>query len=133
MDAPGGFAVPSVDRYKEALIAIESVMTRVQRTMLAFHYRAPDRAATFLQLGLVAGYDDYRLAHVDYVKLAERLGNEIGLTFDMHTSSDGQQSPLFSSAIGSGRHFPDEETGHFQLVMHDELATALDQLGWFRD
>jgi hypothetical protein len=54
------------------------------------------------------------------------------LTFQMYTSSDGQQSHFFSSAIGSGGHFPDEDTGHFQLIMHPELATALDQLGWFR-
>jgi hypothetical protein len=133
MDAPGGFAVPTVERYKEALMAIEPVITRAQRAMLAFHYRAPDRAATFLQLGLAGGYDDYRFANVDYIKLAERLGREAGLTFETYTSPDGQQSPLLSSAIGSGRHFPDEETGRFELVMHDELATALDQLGWFRD
>jgi hypothetical protein len=36
-------------------------------------------------------------------------------------------------AIGSGSHFRDVETGHFQLLMDHELAKALDQLGWFRD
>jgi hypothetical protein len=132
MNALGGLVVPSAERYKEALVAIEPRMTKAQRAMLAFHYRAQNRAATFTQLAAAIGYDDYRLAKLHYVNLAERLGREVGLNFETHTFSGGQPSCLFRSAIGSGSLLPDD-TGHFQLVMHPELATALDQLGWFLD
>jgi hypothetical protein len=124
------FAVPSSELYKEALSAIEPEISDTQRAMLQHHYRAHNRTATFTQLAKAAGSENYRTANSQYGKLGERIGKQIGMTFSTYMSK-GKSVPFFSSAIGSGSHFREEDTGHFQLIMHHELAKALEQLGWF--
>jgi hypothetical protein len=126
------FKVPTAEQYKEALVAIESEMTTRQRRMLERHYRAHNRTATFTELARAAEYESNGPANSQYGKLGKLLGDKIKMTFVtyQHGSEDRD---FFCSAIGSLSHFKEEATGDAQMIMHHELAKALDQLGWFRN
>lgn len=118
-----GFKVPSAAEYEGALIRIE--LSPEQRTMLAFHYQAHNRTATFTQLAKAAGKSSYRFANTAYGGLGRRLGEELGIKF-VHSNG----TPFYSSSLGADNPFKDEKSD-FQLVMHHELAKALAALGWF--
>jgi hypothetical protein len=129
LEKPQIFTVPTAERYKKALEAIEPNITKEQRQMLEFHYNAHNRTVTFSDLAHAAGYDNHRAANLAYGKLGKLLGD----TLKMNFVSSGREKDFFSSAIGLGTHYREEDTGHFQLMMHHELAKSLEQLGWFRD
>lgn len=125
---PKVLSVPSAQKYVEALESIKDKIGEHQWKMLEYHFNAHNRTATFGELGRHVGYKNEDGANLHYGKLGAMLGEAAGMEFD--TFEDG--TPFLSSAIGSGSHFQQKETGHFQLIMHHELAKALDQLGWFR-
>ena len=55
------FIVPSADKYVEALSEIK--ITEIQKKMLAFHFLAHNRTATYTDLAKAAGYDSYQVAN----------------------------------------------------------------------
>ena len=125
------FFVPTAEEYVQALL--ESPVANPttpraegQRKMLLFHYLAHNRTATYTQLAQAAGSDDYRTANAYYGKLGQFLGNELEMTF---ATSGKTGDPFYSSAIGMDNPFrtPKQE---YQLVMHHELAKAIEKLGW---
>jgi hypothetical protein len=132
MEKPATFKVPSAEEYKKALIAIQAEITKPQRDMLELHYKAHNRTATFTELARAAGYDNNNAANRLYGNLGKLLGDKLDMTFATYEIG-GKQRDFFSSAMGSGSQYRQDESGHFQLIMHHELAKALGELGWFRD
>lgn len=128
METAAILQVPSAEQYKDALVAIEAQITTNQLNMLAYHYKAHNRTATFTELARAAGYDNNKPANRQYGDLGKLLGDKLGMKFAPNEQSG---EDFFSTAIGSESHYRDEKSGHFQLIMHHELAKALDELGWF--
>lgn len=125
------FFVPTADQYVEALLespVAEPKTERAvaQRCMLLFHYSAHNRTVTYTQLANAAGFPDYRTANSYY----GRLGKFLGDALEMNFARSGKTGEVFnSSAIGIDNPFksPKQE---YQLVMHHELAKAIEKLGW---
>lgn len=117
------FKVPAAAAFEAALRKIE--LSAEQRLMLAFHYHAHNRTATFTQLAKAAGKSSYRFANSSYGALGRKLGEELGMNF---FQSNG--TPFYSSSLGVDNAFKDGKSD-FQLVMHHELAKALEAIGWF--
>ena len=119
-----GFNVPTAQQYKEALSDL--VISEDQKKMLAYHFHAHNRTANYTALSKAANQPNYRFANSQYGGLGRALGERIGMKF---AQTDG--TPFYSSAIGTGNPFKDQKSD-YQLVMHHELAKAIEMLGWFK-
>ena len=125
------FFVPTAEQYVEALLESpvadpKTERAVAQRQMLLFHYLSHNRTVTYTQLANAAGFPDYRTANAYY----GRLGKFLGDALEMNFARSGKSGELFfSSAIGIDNPFksPRQE---YQLVMHHELAKAIEKLGW---
>ncbi|GAB4211005.1 MAG: hypothetical protein OHK0012_02670 [Synechococcales cyanobacterium] len=113
--------VPTAEAYTKALQSIESKITAKQKQMLLFHYQSHNRTATFTELANHVGYSSYRGANLQYGKLADMLANELG--FDV-------SALYFRSNIIGTEFLTSLASGDFELIMHHELAKALEKLGW---
>jgi len=131
------FAVPVAGEYVKALKALEkaSHIPASARAMLAHHFKAHNRTATYTQLARAAAVADgkdganasHRTANATYGKLGRVLGEQIGMKF---LPSESRKAPFYSSSLGLGSSVT--PTGaEFELVMHHELSKALSDLGWF--
>lgn len=109
-----------VEAYKEALLKIESEMTDGQRKMLLGHYVAPDMALSVTKLAEIAGYDGSKSGSLHYGKLARKISEIIG---KVPPTTDQM------SAIAQWTNEKDER-GHGQWLLNDEMAQALEELGW---
>jgi len=116
--------VPDSQTYQVGLKAIK--LTAAQTRMLAFHYAAHNRTVTYTELAKSIDSTDYRSANISYGKLGRALGEAIGYTFSI-ASARGE--PFYSSALGIDA--PRTETNEYRLMMHHELAKAIDSLGMF--
>jgi hypothetical protein len=115
-------SLPTASDYQNALERVE--VTFAQRAMLKAHYDAPNRSITYTQLAKAAGFDTYDGANAQYGKLGRKLGEAIGFEFVDSDTRLGEK--FYSSALGIPNPYPE---GHFQLVMHHELAKAIASLG----
>ena len=127
LEEPSGFEVPSAERYAEALAGLD--LNEAQQQMLEAHFNAHNRAITYTQLARAAGSPSHRTANSQYGKLGRALGEAMGMRF---YQSSPAHSPFYSSSLGMGNPYRTDDQ-HFQLVMHHELAKAIESLGWFRD
>ena len=118
--------IPSAEQYAQALKELK--ITDKQREMLKFHYNAHNRMATYTELAKAAGSDHYQTANSGYGRLGYTLGAHLGVPFTPLPDKD-PESEFYSSAIGIPVKFEDTE---WMLIMHHELAKALDTLGWFK-
>ncbi len=125
------FFVPSWDQYVNALrespVANPATeRAKAQRAMLLFHYAAHNRTVTYTQLANAVGSNEYRTANNYYGRLGKFLGEELEMNFAI---SGKTGNDFYSSAIGFDNPFksPKQE---YQLVMHHELAKAIEALGW---
>ena len=116
---------PNADDYKKALTEIK--ISDNQMAMLEQHYKSLNRSTTYTELGEVAGSDNHRAADSQYGKLGHTLGDAINFPF--YIKKDGK--PFYSSSIGMENAYT-KGNGHFELVMHHELAKAIENLGWFK-
>ncbi|HMU88762.1 MAG TPA: hypothetical protein PKL69_02575 [Agitococcus sp.] len=119
------FIVPSAEQYIQALKSIN--ISDGQKKMLGYHYLAHNRTVTYTELAEAAGYPSFNTANSMYGKLGRLLGEALSMTFIYAESRD---EPFYSSAIGMDNPYKTEEQA-YQLVMHHELAKALERLGWF--
>jgi hypothetical protein len=120
--------VPTADEYADALNAIK--ISSTQKKMLGAHYMAHNRSITYTELAHAAGFDSYVTANSQYGKLGKALGEKLGFRFLMAKTRDAF---FYSSAIGMDNpNIPDDDE-EYQLIMHHELAKALDKLGWFNN
>jgi hypothetical protein len=124
METP--YRVPRAAQYVCALNEI--TIGEAQRKMLEFHFKAHNRTVTFTELATAAGYDSYGAANLHYGKLGAALGERLGMTF-VPLDFDDPTTPFYSSAIGTGHQHKGVE---IMLIMHHELAKALETLGWFK-
>lgn len=115
--------VPTASDYKRVLSEIE--LNDGQKAMLEAHFKSHNRAITYTELAEAAGYDGYKTANLHYGNLGKKIGEELNFEFWHH--EDGTK--FYSSAIGQGSQYT---SGHFQLVMHHELAKAISELGMFQ-
>ncbi len=123
------FVVPPADRYVAALSTIQPRLSKEQKEMLQFHFRAHNRTATFGELAEAAHLKNFRGANMEYGKLGRMLGEELGMTFSTNELSG---DPFYSSSIGNGSPIKTSDA-RFRQVMHHELAKALKTLGWFEN
>lgn len=126
----GIMRIPTAAEYTAALSKLK--ITPIQRKMLEAHYRAHNRTMTYTELAKAAGeqYDSNAVANSQYGGLGGTLGSELNFPFvDLDDNHPGTK--FYSSAIGMGMPAAYSSNNEFQLVMHHELARALDQLNWF--
>ena len=126
--------VPSADKYYEALkqALLARKVAAAKWAMLMHLYRAHNRCATYTSLANAAAQAGAKVpahrpnvyADLEFGKLGKLLGQAVGIEF---LPSGNRDQPFFSSAIGiASSATPDG--GEFELVMHHELAKALDRL-----
>jgi hypothetical protein len=123
METP--YRVPTAAEYVEALKDIS--LSEGQRKMLRYHYRAHNRTVTYTELAEAAGYDSYGAANLHYGKLGAALGERLKMAFAPLNAGD-PDTPFYSSALGTSKKYDGVE---HMLIMHHELAKAIEALGWF--
>jgi hypothetical protein len=109
-----------VDEYQKALKEIN--ISDKQKLMLEAHYKATNRSITYTELAKAAGYDDFTVANNQYGKLGRLIGEAVGFEF---VKLDKDRT-FYSSSIGMPNSYTE---GDFQLVMHHELAKAIEKSG----
>jgi hypothetical protein len=116
-------AVPSTTRYKQAFQAIRRALSDGQLAMLRAQYLAPDHTITATDLADAAGYKNFRGANLQYGKIGTML-REVLDYWDDSTQSSYVLSLFYApGAVGNS---------DWLFVMHDEVAQALKELGWFK-
>jgi hypothetical protein len=126
--------VPAAGAYLVALkhLRSQSQISKPQWDMLLFLYAAHNRTATYTQLALAAKKGGAkvqdRLPH-NYANrffggLGKTIGEALGMDF---LQSEIRDAPFYSSSIGIGSTVT-PEGAEFEIVMHHELAKALDLL-----
>lgn len=126
--------VPTADEYYEALQKLRraGALESTQWAMLWHLYRTHNRTATYTELSHAAARAGAKVsdarphtyANLEFGKLGKLLGDTVGMEF---WPSSIRDKPFYSSAIGAGSSLT-PPGGEFQLVMHHELAKALDRL-----
>jgi len=114
--------IPAVARYMAALGAIRRRLSEGQLAMLRAQYHAPERALTAAELAVAARYRSYHGANLQYGRMSLLLRQALGYWED-----GGVASYALSWFIPPGRAGNPE----WLCVMHDEVAQALAELGWF--
>lgn len=126
MNTYENFSVPSASKYADALANLS--ISELQRKMLRAHYLAHNRTITYTELANAGGAESHVAANSHYGKLGRALGEVLNMSFAM---AEARGEPFYSSALGMDNPYKSEKA-EFQLVMHHELAMAIEQLGWFK-
>lgn len=126
--------VPDSARYEQALSKLVSKgkLSGPQMAMLQHLYEAHNRTTTYTELasaaaragGNVPAERPHVYANLEFGKLGKVLGETLGMEF---LPSSKRDAPFYSSSIGVGSSTT-PEGAEFELVMHHELARALDRL-----
>jgi hypothetical protein len=114
--------IPSVARYKAALRIVREQLNDGQIAMLRAQYLAADRTMTATELAAAAGYRSYRGTNLQYGKMGQIVRDVLGY------DTAGAASYVLSLF------YPPQSVGNpeWLFVMHDKVAQALHELGWFR-
>ncbi len=128
MNKSNQVVVPASNEYIKALQTIK--ISPAQKQMLGAHYAAHNRSITYTELASAAGFDSYVAANSQYGKLGRELGEKLGFAFIKSKTRDGY---FYSSAIGADNPMIPDDHEEYQLIMHHELAKAIQALGWFHD
>ena len=126
--------VPDSAAYYQALTQLRSTgkLVSPQWDMLLFLHATHNRTATYTELAQSAARAganvSERKPHVYANRRFGEVGKVLGLTMGMEfLPSSSRDAPFYSSSIGVGS-FVTPEGAEFELVMHHELAKALDRL-----
>jgi hypothetical protein len=114
--------IPPVVQYKATLGILRSQLSNGHMAMLRAQYLAPKRTLTAAELAAAAHYRSYHGANLQYGRMSVRLREILGYWYD-----GGAASYVFSRFIPPGAAGNPE----WLFVMHDEVAQALTDLGWF--
>jgi len=112
-----------VTTFKKALVKIEPELNEGQRRILLGHYHAPDMALSVQRFAEIAGYQGARAGSLQYGKFARKISELIG------EPTQGDQI----STIAQWRGDLKDSRGHGQWVLFEEVAQALEELGWVGD
>lgn len=118
-------SVITSEEYQAGLEAIS--LSKAQLMMLKAHYNAVNRSITYTELAKSADFKDWKTANLQYGKLGRALGEEVGFAF-VDASPNRPDELFYSSSIGQINSYT---SGDFQLVMHHELAKAIEALKMF--
>ncbi|MCG2592990.1 hypothetical protein LZ009_09375 [Ramlibacter sp. XY19] len=128
------WSVPGSADYYEALKSLVAAgqLKSPSLAMLQFLYEAHNRTATYTELAHAAARAGVKVsedrphsyANREFGTLGKQLGLAVGMEF---LPSSRRDAPFYSSSIGVGSSVT-PEGGEFELVMHHELAKALDRL-----
>jgi hypothetical protein len=117
--------IPTAEEFAEALSQVSP--TDSQWMMLKAHYRAPDRKLSSKQLSEAAGFTDLGVANMQYGSLGRKLADWLNYT-PLGKYKDG--TPLWITVLTvESSESTDYETGHYEHILLDEVATALELLG----
>lgn len=106
-------------QYKQALRTIE--INSAQRQMLVRHAQAPGMKLSVTKIGEAGGYEGSSTGRLHYGRMARKIAEAIG-------SPVGQEGDQIS-AIANWTSDKDDR-GHGQWILKDEVANALQELGW---
>lgn len=112
------------------LFALEKLAERKSKKiqngfeMLKANYRAEGRKITAAKLAKAAGYDNYGTGNEQYGSFAHELSDLLG----KEPKQTREGKPIWTFAICDASEETDKH-GHFQWVLKDEVAWALEQLG----
>jgi hypothetical protein len=118
--------IPTAEEFVEAFAAIKP--SDAQWEMLKAHYNAPDKKLTSDQLADAAGYEHMYGANTQYGILGHNLSDHLEY-MPPGKYKDGQ--PLWITILVNheGQSF-EEDTGHFQHEMREEVIAALEMMGF---
>lgn len=126
--------VPAAAAYYDALKHLrgQEKISGPHWEMLLFLYHAHNRIATYTQLAKAAERAGVKVsesrphtyANLEFGKLGKLLGETLEMEF---LPSSRRASPFYSSSIGV-ENSAAPEGAEFELVMHHELAKAIDRL-----
>lgn len=126
--------VPPSAAYYQALTQLRSTgkLVSPQWDMLLFLHAAHNRTATYTELAQAAARAGAKVSEERPHTFANRrfgeFGKVLGLALGMEfLPSSRRDAPFYSSSIGVGSSVT-PEGAEFELVMHHELAKALDRL-----
>jgi hypothetical protein len=127
------WSVPSCDTYFRALVKLreQGKLDTPHWAMLVHLYRAHNRMATYTELARAAeragaSVPDTRphlYANREFGRMGKLIGDTVKMAF---LPSSRRDAPFYSSSIGVGNSVTPEGC-EFELVMHHELAKALDR------
>lgn len=117
--------VPAAAEYTGALETLS--ISDTHRKMLGAHYLAHNRSITYTKLAEAVGSTSHVVANKAYGQLGKMLGERLNFNFIW---AEHRGAPFYSSAIGMDNPYVPPGQ-HYELVMHHELAKALDTLGWY--
>jgi len=116
------FVLPSVAKYKAALLQIRENLSPNQLLMLKAQYYAKNYSLTSRQLAEVAGYKSPQGASLQYGRMGTLLREVLNYWKD-----DGQKSYILSRFI----HPDNTDENEWEFVMHEQVIQALHELKWF--
>jgi hypothetical protein len=144
IEQKNAFVVPTKQAYAAALndLSTKNKLNASALAMLEHHFQAHNRTVTYTQLAQAAHDKEipdlkidqqpvsYKTANLVYGKLGRLLGETIDKNF-MFAPTNDRGGLFYSSTLGLENPMSPEGS-EFQLVMHHELAKAIDSLGWFK-
>ena len=108
--------------FKRAFLKIEATLPGSCRKMLLAHDASPGMAITAERLAIAAGHGEkFKTANLIYGTLAKKISKLIGLPPHPVT-----RTYMLAKWQGAQK----DEKGHGQWILHDEVAQALEELGW---
>lgn len=108
--------------FKRAFLEIEAVLPDSCRKMLLAHYASPGMAISTERLAIVAGFGEkFKTANLLYGTLAKGISKVLGLP--PHPVA---RTYMLAEWHGEQK----DEKGHGQWILYDEVAFALEELGW---
>lgn len=128
--AAQAFVVPAAADYARVLPALllgKGRLAENQMKMLERHYLAHNRTVTYTELANAVGSDDHRTANTQYGTLGKTVGEALDASFERAGKHD---APFYSGMLCVELQTK-SPSGHIQMMMHHELAKAVELLGWF--
>ena len=113
--------IPSVPEYKSAFSTIKDEITPKQMMLLKCLVASPSYSKTASQLAHYADYQNYRGTNLQMGLLGKHL--RIALNY---WEVPGLELYVLCNLIR-----PETQLDDWILTMHDEVAKALKELGWF--
>lgn len=117
--------VPTSKEFAEVLERLADELPDGHRNMLRAHRRASGRTLTSREIARAGGYEDFEAANLQYGLLGRKIAKLLDYQPDRRPS-DGQ--PIWTKTLATGQLH--QTSGLWTWTMHDELAQAMDELGW---